>query len=187
MDMLVNKDTVRKLRLEKSWSQEKLAEAASLNLRTLQRIEKDGVASLRSCEALAMALGVEPQELRKGLAAESSPSSAHVPHAAPGPALSILAAVLMLWGVAQMATPVYGFDVYQSSTVSFLFLCFAAFVLLTFFTRIVDKRLYVLAGCVVLALFVSPPSLIAQVQVAVPLVLLFELSAILAKRFSACR
>src|SRR5688572_25989759 len=73
MEMHINKDTVKKLRIEKSWSQEKLAEAARMNLRTIQRIEKDGVASLRSCGSLATALGVEPQELQIGVEAENLP------------------------------------------------------------------------------------------------------------------
>src|SRR5687767_4854334 len=101
MEMFINKDTVKKLRLEKSWSQEKLAEAASMNLRTLQRIEKDGVASLRSCESLASALDVEPQELRIGAATEILPNRAQVSIPQLAPALSIVALIFMVWGLAQ--------------------------------------------------------------------------------------
>lgn len=185
MEMLINKDTVKKLRLEKSWSQEKLAEAARLNLRTMQRIEKDGVASLRSCEALANALGVEPRELRDGMTADFLPDHTQPSRHPLVPALSILAVVLMLWGVAQMAMPIYELSPYQSSIVSFLFLFFAAFVLLAFLTPIAGKRRYIVASCVVLAMLASPPDPLKQLQMAVPLVLLFELSVLLAKRFSA--
>jgi transcriptional regulator with XRE-family HTH domain len=64
MDMSVDREEVRRLRLDKSWSQEKLAEEAGLSLRTVQRIEADGVASLQSCRAIARALGVQPADLR---------------------------------------------------------------------------------------------------------------------------
>jgi transcriptional regulator with XRE-family HTH domain len=54
---------VRKLRLEKSWSQETLAEKAGLNLRTVQRLESNGAASLRTRRCVAAALGVDPSAL----------------------------------------------------------------------------------------------------------------------------
>jgi transcriptional regulator with XRE-family HTH domain len=66
MDMNVDREVVRRLRLDKSWSQEKLADEAGVSLRTVQRIEADGVASHRSRRAMAKALGVEPAALRRG-------------------------------------------------------------------------------------------------------------------------
>jgi transcriptional regulator with XRE-family HTH domain len=66
MDMSVDREFVRRLRLDKSWSQEKLAEEAGVSLRTVQRVEADGVASHRSCRAIAKALGVEPADMRNG-------------------------------------------------------------------------------------------------------------------------
>ncbi len=44
---------VRKLRLEKGWSQETLSEISGLSVRTIQRIERGGNASLDSLGALA--------------------------------------------------------------------------------------------------------------------------------------
>jgi transcriptional regulator with XRE-family HTH domain len=64
MDMSVDRELIRRLRLNKSWSQEKLAEEAGVSLRTVQRIEADGTASHQSCRAIAHALGVQPAELR---------------------------------------------------------------------------------------------------------------------------
>ena len=183
MEMHINKDTIRKLRLEKSWSQEKLAEAARMNLRTLQRIEKDGVASLRSCESLASALGVEPQELQTGVEAGTPTDHLRGPHQQLVPAMAILAVILMVWGVAQAVVSFYQFSAFQSSIISFMFLFFAAFVLLAFFTSVVRKRLYILAGCALLAMVMAPPSLLAQAEMTLPLVLLFELSILLAKKF----
>ncbi len=50
---------VRKLRLNKGWSQEDLAEIAGLSVRTVQRIERGGNASLDSLGALAAAFEVD--------------------------------------------------------------------------------------------------------------------------------
>src|SRR5688572_802888 len=61
--MRINAQFVVALRKRKSWSQEELATAAGLNLRTIQRIESDGVASLQSRKALAAAFDVEIAEL----------------------------------------------------------------------------------------------------------------------------
>ena len=49
MDTTVDRELVRRLRLNKSWSQEKLADEAGVSLRTVQRVEADGVAAHRSC------------------------------------------------------------------------------------------------------------------------------------------
>lgn len=61
--MKINAQLVVTLRNRRSWSQEELATAAGLNLRTVQRIESDGVASLQSRKALASAFDVEVNEL----------------------------------------------------------------------------------------------------------------------------
>lgn len=65
--MKINAELVFELRKKKSWSQEELALAAGVNLRTIQRIEKEATASLQSKKALASAFGIhisdlEPQE-----------------------------------------------------------------------------------------------------------------------------
>jgi transcriptional regulator with XRE-family HTH domain len=61
--MDINADLVVGLRHRKSWSQEELAIASGLNLRTIQRIEAEGAASLQSKKALAAAFDVEITEL----------------------------------------------------------------------------------------------------------------------------
>ncbi len=50
---------VRKLRIEKGWSQETLAEISDLSVRTIQRIERGGNASLDSLSALASVFEVD--------------------------------------------------------------------------------------------------------------------------------
>lgn len=63
MDMNINSELLKKLRISKSWSQEELAEQAGLSLRTVQRIESEGIASLQSRKAIATALEVDPSAL----------------------------------------------------------------------------------------------------------------------------
>jgi transcriptional regulator with XRE-family HTH domain len=67
--MKINVEVVLKARRQKSWSQEELAIASGLNLRTIQRVESEASASLQSKKALASALDVDihdldPQEIR---------------------------------------------------------------------------------------------------------------------------
>jgi transcriptional regulator with XRE-family HTH domain len=61
--MKINAALVAALRKKQSWSQEELATASGLNLRTIQRIESDGAASLQSRKALASVFEVEVDEL----------------------------------------------------------------------------------------------------------------------------
>ena len=63
MDMKLSGTRIKELRLRLSWSQEKLAEEAGLNARTVQRAESEGSASLRTRLQLATALGVQPEAL----------------------------------------------------------------------------------------------------------------------------
>jgi transcriptional regulator with XRE-family HTH domain len=62
--MKVNTTLVLKLRKERSWSQDELATAAGLNLRTIQRIENEGTASLQSMKAIASALEADLVDLK---------------------------------------------------------------------------------------------------------------------------
>ena len=50
---------VRKLRLEKGWSQEQLAEMSGLRVRTVQRIERGQNPSLESLKSLAAVFETE--------------------------------------------------------------------------------------------------------------------------------
>ena len=61
--MNINRSLILALRKQRSWSQDELAVAAGLNLRTVQRIERSGVASLQSRKALAAAFDIEISEL----------------------------------------------------------------------------------------------------------------------------
>jgi transcriptional regulator with XRE-family HTH domain len=61
--MRINAQLVVALRKKKSWSQEELATASGLNLRTIQRIESGGAASLQSRKALAAAFDLDVSAL----------------------------------------------------------------------------------------------------------------------------
>ena len=61
--MKINAELVLKARKQKSGSQEELAIASGLNLRTIQRIESEASASLQSKKALASALDLDAQDL----------------------------------------------------------------------------------------------------------------------------
>lgn len=52
------------MRKAKAWSQDELATASGLNLRTIQRIEKEATASLQSMKALASAFNVNIRDLQ---------------------------------------------------------------------------------------------------------------------------
>jgi transcriptional regulator with XRE-family HTH domain len=61
--MNINRALILALRKQRSWSQDELAVASGLNLRTVQRIESSGVASLQSRKALAEAFHIDVSEL----------------------------------------------------------------------------------------------------------------------------
>jgi len=61
--MKINVDLLLRLRKARSWSQDELAIASGLNLRTIQRIEKEASASLQSKKALASAFDIDVHDL----------------------------------------------------------------------------------------------------------------------------
>ncbi len=63
MDMQLNKDQLRREREIRAWSQSHLAEVAGLSMRTVQRIETTGSASLESAKAIAAAFDTQVEAL----------------------------------------------------------------------------------------------------------------------------
>jgi len=57
--MKIDSELLRQLRAEKNWSQEQLAEQSGLSLRTIQRLENGGNASIESVRALADAFDID--------------------------------------------------------------------------------------------------------------------------------
>lgn len=56
---------VRKLRLQRGWSQEQLSEMSGLSVRTIQRIERGDNAGLESLKALASVFEIQVSDLQK--------------------------------------------------------------------------------------------------------------------------
>lgn len=75
-EVKISPSTVRRLRTERGWSQEQLAIASGLSLRTIQRVEAEGIVSMATTVSLAATYGVHLAELqeepRTPLAAPSS-------------------------------------------------------------------------------------------------------------------
>lgn len=63
MEQMIDKKLIKKLRTERSWSQDHLAVVSGLSLRTIQRIENDGTCSLESRRALAAVFEIHPSSL----------------------------------------------------------------------------------------------------------------------------
>jgi transcriptional regulator with XRE-family HTH domain len=86
--MEVNAEIVRRERHQRGWTQQHLADAAGCSLRTVQRIEKHGVASNESVSALCAVFEIE----RDRLLDEAGPSSAQRTGRRMGPLLALAAA-----------------------------------------------------------------------------------------------
>jgi|SRR6056297_1660510 len=65
MKRSVNSLLIRRLRMERGWSQEELAIASDLSARTIQRIESEGSGSMSSLKSLASALEIEMHNLEE--------------------------------------------------------------------------------------------------------------------------
>ena len=77
MDTRINAEKVRALRNSKAMSQAELAAASALSLRTIQRIESEGVASLESKRSLASVLEVSISHLEGGRSSVSGNTRHH--------------------------------------------------------------------------------------------------------------
>jgi transcriptional regulator with XRE-family HTH domain len=78
---------IQKLRLQRGWSQQQLADFSGLSVRTVQRIESGQKATAESLKSLAAVFEVEFQELRAAVDEGSQPSpAAEGPHEQPDPA-----------------------------------------------------------------------------------------------------
>lgn len=92
--MLLKQDAIRRHRHQRGWTQEQLAELADISVRTVQRLEKTGMASMETTNALASVLEVERVSL---LADEGTPpahTGIHQQH------LTIVATITFVIGLA---------------------------------------------------------------------------------------
>lgn len=63
MSMKISNQIVRRLRTERGWTQEQLADLCGCSLKTIQRVEKSGLCSLETRSALASVFEIELNQL----------------------------------------------------------------------------------------------------------------------------
>jgi len=63
MDMQLNVEKLKQQRDTRAWTQSHLAEVADISLRTIQRIEKSGIASQESAQSICAAYGITVEQL----------------------------------------------------------------------------------------------------------------------------
>lgn len=74
---------VKKARHERAWPQAQLAKVADVNLRTIQRLEKDGCASFHTLQGVAQAFGIDVRELNPTSSTKEQASSQKKVHLMP--------------------------------------------------------------------------------------------------------
>jgi transcriptional regulator with XRE-family HTH domain len=92
--MLVDAEKIKALRLENGWTQEQFAEICGVSVRTIQRIEKTGIASLDTTNALAAVLSTDRQALLAQGGVKSASTEFSLVH------VSLIAALAFLLGAA---------------------------------------------------------------------------------------
>ena len=71
-DVKIDSNKITKLRCINCWSQEELAAVSGLSVRTIQRVEKTGSASLETTKSLAAVFAVAHTELQQPIGLEAS-------------------------------------------------------------------------------------------------------------------
>lgn len=61
--MLVNAKKMKRLRVGRNWTQQHLADVCGVSMRTIQRVEKDGVASNETVASYAAVFEIQAGEL----------------------------------------------------------------------------------------------------------------------------
>ena len=78
---------IQKLRLQRGWSQEQLAEVSGVSARTIQRLERGQPGSLETLKALAVVFEIDLNRLQEPAMADHSPNLA--PDIRPDEALAL--------------------------------------------------------------------------------------------------
>ena len=61
--MLLDKNKLKSLRAQRGWTQQHLADVCDIHIRTIQRLEKSGVASSETTKALASGLDLRVSDI----------------------------------------------------------------------------------------------------------------------------
>ena len=75
--MQLNPQLIKQLRTERGWTQQQLAEICAISLRTVQRVELQGLGSLETCKALAAAFAITREQLLEQSPARSGAATTH--------------------------------------------------------------------------------------------------------------
>lgn len=181
MNVKVNGQLIRELRIKHSYSQEKLAEIIGVNLRTIQRIETKGVASLATRGALAKAFSVRPEDLDLPETHTTSPARlARLPRWP----LLLLSAVLVVVGWVVLAVSIRSaspIGLLTPQAVGGLLIALIGFVVLTRLTPLRRWRTYAVLSIAVVAMAASPPAWTIRALVAISLWAAFELGILLTR------
>lgn len=116
-DMKISSITIRRLRTARGWSQEQLAVASGLGLRTIQRVEAEGKAARETRVCLAATFGVELAELIEAPAQDEveltapdvRPGVQHYKVALVAAGLALVPVLLHITGVIAQSLLVSGF------------------------------------------------------------------------------
>jgi len=91
--MLIDAGKVKDLRLENGWTQDQLAEMCAVSVRTVQRIEKTGIASLDTTNALAAVFRTERKTILAQGGVQTAQTEVSLKHAI------LIAATTLLVGI----------------------------------------------------------------------------------------
>lgn len=184
MTVQINGQLIRELRIKHSYSQEKLAALVGVNLRTIQRIESNGVAALSTRGALARALGVNPEDLD---VAEKSTASApprghdsRLPHWSSlllSAALVVLGATILAISI-KSATPL---GLVTLPAVGGLLAALIGLAILARLTPLARLRIYALLSIGAVSMVAAPPAWTLRALVAISLWGTFELGVLLTR------
>lgn len=166
--MKINQERVKVLRLSKAWTQQNLADQTRISLRSIQRIEKEGVASLQTRSAIAAAFGIAPAELEI--------SDAH--HGSAMEQLLTLVIFgyfsfyvsLKLFSIPLEVLPIWSIPLIPSTTILLFGL------ILNSKLKPLKKAALTSLNCLFLALLLLPPEPKTQLVYAAALWIIFELS-----------
>jgi len=118
---------VRKLRLQRGWTQDQLAEIADLSVRTIQRIERGGPASLETARSLAVAFDVDASLFTLEGSTDMTQTQTEAVKADEAAALAYAKTLKDYWtGVAVFAVIVAAFVIFRGFTEPTAYLVFGA-------------------------------------------------------------
>ena len=73
--MFLSQKKIKALRVQNTWTQQELADLCAVHIRTIQRVERDGIASMETTMALASSFNVPKDFLLRNIAPQRSISA----------------------------------------------------------------------------------------------------------------